>query len=58
MARKITKADLKKIEAGTMLFDTITGKWVEVTRVNPKGYFEVEFILLETVGSLRRDYRI
>ncbi len=54
--KKITNATLKKIETGTMIFDTISKEWVKVTRVS-KPFFEIG-LLLETAESLKRNYRI
>ena len=54
--KKITTATLKKIETGTMIFDTISKEWVKVTRVN-KPFFEIG-LLIETAESLKRNYRI
>lgn len=54
--KKITDATVKRIEAGTMLFDTISKEWVKVTRVN-KPFFEIG-LSLETADSLKRNYKI
>lgn len=56
--KKITEKEIKSIEAGTELFDTVDKKMVKVTSVNKGNYFIIDYDIIETKESLKRIYMI
>lgn len=56
--KKITEKEIKSIEAGTELFDTVDKKMVKVTSVNKRNYFIIDYGIIETKESLKRIYMI
>lgn len=54
--KKITSADIKNIEVGTELFDTIDNKWVSVTRIVGQ-FFEIGY-LIETADTIKKNYKL